>query len=213
MKTDELIDRLGRNVPAASPLPAPGIRTAVWMVWAVSYIVVVAAMMFAVMSSVAVTSDTALFLTAKCGAGHWDPGRACRLRVGDSGPEQPRVATAGGRSSGLGRIAVVGRRGRSPSVRDDGPDQSERLALRRLTDRGRSGCRGAAWLDVAAWRSADAWSYGLSRRVGRVELRQYSGVPDAPACIRADRPLVAWRHDCHGCSTVRPDRPPLVALA
>lgn len=62
MKTDELIDRLGRNVPAASPLPAPGIRTAMWMVWAVGYIVVVAAMMFAVMSSVAVTPTRLYFL-------------------------------------------------------------------------------------------------------------------------------------------------------
>jgi hypothetical protein len=61
MKTDELIDRLGRDVTVARPLPAPGIRTAVWVVWAVSYLVVVAAMMFAVMSSVGVT-PTPLYL-------------------------------------------------------------------------------------------------------------------------------------------------------
>ena len=54
MKTDELIDRLGRDVTVARPLPAPGMRTAVWMVWAVSYLVVVAVMMFAVMSSAGV---------------------------------------------------------------------------------------------------------------------------------------------------------------
>jgi hypothetical protein len=61
MKTDELIDRLGRDVTVARPLPAPGIRTAVWVVWAVSYLVVVAVMMFAVMSSAGVT-PTPLYL-------------------------------------------------------------------------------------------------------------------------------------------------------
>src|ERR1700687_4382397 len=61
MKTDELIDRLGRDGTGVRPLPAPGIRTAVWMVWAVSYLVVVAVMMFAVMSSAGVT-PTPLYL-------------------------------------------------------------------------------------------------------------------------------------------------------
>ncbi len=55
MNTDDLIDRLGRDVTVAKPLPAPGMRTAVWMVWALSYLVVVAMMMFAVMSSAGVT--------------------------------------------------------------------------------------------------------------------------------------------------------------
>jgi hypothetical protein len=55
MKTDELIDRLGRNVTVARPLPAPAIRTALWTVWAVGYLVVAAVMMFAVMSSAGVT--------------------------------------------------------------------------------------------------------------------------------------------------------------
>jgi hypothetical protein len=54
MKTDDLIDRLGRNVTVAKPLPAPGVRTAVWMVWAVSSLVVFAVMMFATMSSAGV---------------------------------------------------------------------------------------------------------------------------------------------------------------
>jgi hypothetical protein len=61
MKTDELIDRLGRDVSVARPLPTPGIRTAVWTVWAVSYLVVVAVMMFALMSSAGVT-PTPLYL-------------------------------------------------------------------------------------------------------------------------------------------------------
>jgi hypothetical protein len=55
MNTDDLIDRLGRDVAVAKPLPAPGMRTAAWMVWALSYLVVVAVMMFAVMSSAGVT--------------------------------------------------------------------------------------------------------------------------------------------------------------
>lgn len=54
MRTDELIDRLGRDATVARPLPAPGIRAAVWMVWAVGYLVVVAMMMFAVMPSAGV---------------------------------------------------------------------------------------------------------------------------------------------------------------
>jgi len=61
MKTDELIDRLGRDVTVTRPLPTPGMRTAVWMVWALSYLVVVAVMMFAVMSSARVT-PTPLYL-------------------------------------------------------------------------------------------------------------------------------------------------------
>ena len=61
MRTDDLIDRLGRDVTVARPLPTPGVRTAVWMVWAVSYLIVVAVMMFAVMSSAGVT-PTPLYL-------------------------------------------------------------------------------------------------------------------------------------------------------
>jgi hypothetical protein len=51
MNTDDLIDRLGRDVTVAKPLPAPGMRTAAWMVWALGYLVVVAMMMVARMSS------------------------------------------------------------------------------------------------------------------------------------------------------------------
>ena len=61
MRTDELIDRLGRDVTVAQPLPAPGIRTAMWTVWAVSFLIVVVVMMFAVMSSAGVP-PTALYL-------------------------------------------------------------------------------------------------------------------------------------------------------
>jgi hypothetical protein len=56
MKTDELIDRLGREVTVARPLLTPAIRTALWTVWAVTYLVVVVGMMFAVMSSAGVTA-------------------------------------------------------------------------------------------------------------------------------------------------------------
>ena len=61
MRTDELIDRLGRDATVAQPLPAPGIRTAMWTVWAVSFLIVVVVMMFAVMSSAGVP-PTALYL-------------------------------------------------------------------------------------------------------------------------------------------------------
>jgi len=67
MRTDDLIDRLGRDVTVARPLPTPGMRTAVWMVWAVSYLIVVAVMMFAVMSSAGVT-PTPLYLLQQSAA-------------------------------------------------------------------------------------------------------------------------------------------------
>jgi hypothetical protein len=67
MKTDELIERLGRDATVARPLPAPGTRTAVWMVWPVSYLVVVAVIMFAVMSSAGITPST-LYLVQQSAA-------------------------------------------------------------------------------------------------------------------------------------------------
>jgi hypothetical protein len=67
MNTDDLIDRLGRDATVAKPLPAPGMRTAVWMVWALGYLVVVAMMMFAVMSSAGVML-TPLYLVQQSAA-------------------------------------------------------------------------------------------------------------------------------------------------
>jgi hypothetical protein len=61
MKTDDLIDQLGRDVTVARPLPAPGIRTALWTGWAITYLVVVAVMMFTVVSSTGV-APTPLYL-------------------------------------------------------------------------------------------------------------------------------------------------------
>jgi hypothetical protein len=67
MKTDELIDRLGRDVTVTRPLPTPGMRTAVWMVWAVGFLIVVAVMMLATMSS-ALVMPTPLFLVQQSAA-------------------------------------------------------------------------------------------------------------------------------------------------
>src|SRR6266850_1869089 len=67
MKTDELIDRLGRDVTVTRPLQTPGMRTAVWVVWALSYLIVVAVMMFAVISSAGVT-PTPLYLVQQSAA-------------------------------------------------------------------------------------------------------------------------------------------------
>jgi hypothetical protein len=61
MKTDDLIDGLGRDVTATRPLPAPGIRAALWTGWGITYLVVVAVMMFTVMSPTGVAS-TPLYL-------------------------------------------------------------------------------------------------------------------------------------------------------
>jgi hypothetical protein len=54
-------------VTVARRLPAPGIRTAAWTVWAVSYLGVVAVMMFAVMSSAGVTPSP-LYLVQQAAA-------------------------------------------------------------------------------------------------------------------------------------------------
>jgi hypothetical protein len=67
MKTDELIDRLGRDVTGVRPLPTPGMRTGVWMVWAVLYLFVATVLMLAVMSSAGVT-PTALYLMQQSAA-------------------------------------------------------------------------------------------------------------------------------------------------
>ena len=110
MKTDELIDRLGRDVTVARPLPAPGMRTAVWMVWAVSYLVVVAVMMFAVMSSAGVT-PTPLYLVQQ-GAALVTGIMAARAAFASVIPgSNNRVWVLPAiRGSGVGRVAVVGRR-------------------------------------------------------------------------------------------------------
>jgi hypothetical protein len=55
MKTDELIDRLGRDVTVVKPLRAPRTRTIVWLLWAAVYLVVVAVMMLTMMSPARVT--------------------------------------------------------------------------------------------------------------------------------------------------------------
>ncbi len=67
MKTDELIDRLGHNVTATRPLPAPGMRTALWMLWAVLWLTVADVMMLAVMSSAGV-AVTPLYLAQQSAA-------------------------------------------------------------------------------------------------------------------------------------------------
>src|SRR6266849_2630463 len=67
MNTDDLIDRLGRDVRVVKHLPAPGMRTAAWLVWAAICIVVVAVMVVATMSSAGVTS-TPLYLVQQSAA-------------------------------------------------------------------------------------------------------------------------------------------------
>ena len=213
MNTDDLIDRLGRDVTVAKPLPAPGMRTAAWMVWAVSYLVVVAVMMFAVMSSAGVT-PTPLYLVQQGAA----------LVTGIMAARAAFASVIPGSSNRVWVLPTIGAAVWSLSLLwagvrdlqalwDAGRDQSERLALRRLNDGGRSGRWGSSRVDVAAWRSADARPHGLPRRVGRVERRQHRSVPDAPSCVRTDRPPVAWRHARGGRSAVRSDRPSVVALA
>lgn len=61
MNTEDLIDRLGRDTTIAKPLPIPGRRAAVWLLWGAIYLIVFAVMKFAVMSSSRLTA-TPLYL-------------------------------------------------------------------------------------------------------------------------------------------------------
>jgi hypothetical protein len=51
LKTDDLIEQLARDTTRVQPLASPGTRTAVWVTWAVAYLVVVAFVMFQRMSA------------------------------------------------------------------------------------------------------------------------------------------------------------------
>jgi hypothetical protein len=61
MNTEDLIDRLGRDATIAKPLPTPGRRAAVWLLWGAIYLIVLTVMKFAVMSSSRLTA-TPLYL-------------------------------------------------------------------------------------------------------------------------------------------------------
>ena len=51
MRTDDLIGRLARAATPVRPLPPPAVRTSMWLVWAVLYLVIVALAMDAAISS------------------------------------------------------------------------------------------------------------------------------------------------------------------
>lgn len=51
MKTDELIDRLGRDATIVTPLRAPGRRAALWLLWGGFYLALFALMKFGIMST------------------------------------------------------------------------------------------------------------------------------------------------------------------
>ena len=99
MKTDELIDRLGRDVTVTRPLPTPGMRTAMWMVWALSYLILVAVMMFAVMSSAGV-SPTPLYLVQQSAALVTGI-MAARAALASVIPGAPLMEIPAGRASGF----------------------------------------------------------------------------------------------------------------
>ena len=64
MKTDELIDRLGRDATIVTPLPAPNRRAAVWLLWGAIYLTLFAVMKFAVMPSAGLTVTPLYLLRA-----------------------------------------------------------------------------------------------------------------------------------------------------
>jgi len=61
MNTDELIDRLSRDLTVVKPLSVPGVRTVLWLAWAAMYLVAVPAVIFATRPTAGVTA-TPLFL-------------------------------------------------------------------------------------------------------------------------------------------------------
>jgi hypothetical protein len=68
MKTDELIERIGREAAAVRPLPRPGARTAVWSAWSVCYLAAIIAMT-AQPGRAPVTTLTAVQLAAALATG------------------------------------------------------------------------------------------------------------------------------------------------
>ena len=213
MKTDELIDRLGRDVTVTRPLLAPGIRTAVWMVWAVIYLVVVAVMMLAMMSS-ALVMPTPLFLVQQSAALVTGimAARAALASVIPGGRGRLWVMPAIGAAVWAGSLLWAGMLDLQASGTLGATSQSDWPCVASMA-LGRSGRRSAPYLDVAARRSADARPHGLPRRAGRAERCQYRSVPDAASCVRTDGPPVAWRHRRRGRGSVRPQGPSVVPLA
>jgi hypothetical protein len=45
MKTEDLIDRLAHDAAPVAPLPAPGVRTIMWVLWAALYLLIVGVIM------------------------------------------------------------------------------------------------------------------------------------------------------------------------
>ena len=165
MRTDELIDRLGRDVTVAQPLPARGIRTAMWTVWAVRFLVVVAVMMFAVMSWAGRDANPTLSGAAKCGVDIAKGIMAARAALASVIPgtsSRVWVLPAIGAAVWGGSLLWAGMLDLQASG-TMGVAESERLALRRLNDSGPYRRRVSTHLDVAARRSVDAWPHGLPR--------------------------------------------------
>jgi len=117
MKTDELIDRLGRDASAVTPLRAPGRRTAAWMVWAISYLVVVAMMMLAALSPAVVTA-TPLFFVQQSAAlmmGTMAARAAFASVIPGAGDRRPWVMPAIGAAVWAGSLLWAGVHDRQPS--------------------------------------------------------------------------------------------------
>ena len=213
MKTDELIDRLGRDVTVAKPLPAPGMRTAVWMVWAVSYLVVVAVMMFAVMSSAGVT-PTPLYLVQQGAA----------LVTGIMAARAAFASVIPGANNRVWVMPAIGAAVWSLSLLWAGVLDLQASGTLGVTSQSDWPCVASMTVGGLVVGAPLVWMLrrgapltpGLTAFLagaGRVERRQYRSVPDAPSCVRTDGPPVAWRHGRRGRSAVRPDGPSLVALA
>ena len=188
-------------------------RTAVWMVWAVSYLVVVAVMMLATMSSAGV-APTPLFLVQQSAALVTGimAARAAFASVIPGASDRAWVMPAIGAAVWGVSLLWAGVLDLQASGTLGVTSQSDWPCVASMTVGGLVVGAPLVWM-LRRGAPLTPRPHGVPRRVGRVERRQYRSVPDAPSCVRTDGPPVAWRHDCRNCGAVRPDGPSLVSLA
>ena len=173
MKTDDLIDRLARDATVVTPLPAPAVRTGLWLVWALLLLRNSHSGDWS--GSLCRERDDQPILYAAAGScvGDRDRCGTSRIWIRDSWRADPRVGSPGVDCRSVDRRPAVGSRHGSPNGCRDSRDESDRLAVRRFNASGWCGPRGAPHVDVARWGTADAACHHVPGRLGGPELGQH----------------------------------------